>query len=191
MSTLVKTYTFLPNTTEEPSEVNQNFDEIISFLNEQVAHLDGPTFTGAVILPGVSPSVDNHAARKKYVDDTVTSSASSTAATAASATATAVSNAAVATAAARAAAPKQGGGSASGTSNGSGDITFLHGMPWTPTSVMVIPKEQGTGVGNLILNIQNVDSVGVTFRVHSAGTGALFPGAGFQFYWMVFGGYGI
>lgn len=191
MSSLTKTYTFIAATTIEPSEVNQNFDDIVSFVNESVAHLDGPTFTGPVVLPAVSPTSDNHAARKKYIDDQLTSSAAATAATAASALATAVSNAASATTAARLAAPKVGGGSASGVSNVAGDITFAHGLAWTPTTVNVVAKEQGSGVGGLILNIQNVDSVGITFRVHSASTGAIFAGAGFQFYWTAFGGYGV
>lgn len=63
-----KQYTFVPNTTISPDEVNTNFDDIATFLNSQVMHLDGSkTMTGALTLSG-APTQDLHAATKLYVD---------------------------------------------------------------------------------------------------------------------------
>jgi hypothetical protein len=66
--TLSKTYTFVVDTDIEPSEVNQNFDEIVEYINDEMPLLSGASFTGAVGLPATDPVSDNHAARKAYVD---------------------------------------------------------------------------------------------------------------------------
>jgi hypothetical protein len=71
MAVLTKTYTFVADADAVAAEVNTNFDEIVAFVNDDVAHLDGAAFTGAVLLPGTAPTNDNHATRKAYVDDIV------------------------------------------------------------------------------------------------------------------------
>lgn len=69
MATLTKAYTFVGGTTIEESEVNTNFDDIVSFCNNSLVHLDGTkTMTGALTLSGSDPASDNVAARKAYVD---------------------------------------------------------------------------------------------------------------------------
>ena len=69
MATSSKTYTFVTSTAAEAAEVNTNFDEIHSFLNNSVAHLDGSkTFTGIPVLPSSDPTTSNQATRKGYVD---------------------------------------------------------------------------------------------------------------------------
>lgn len=70
MATASVTYTFTALTKAQAAQVNQNFSDATGFLNNQVVHVDGSkSMTGALTLPNSSPTVDNHAARKKYVDD--------------------------------------------------------------------------------------------------------------------------
>lgn len=70
MATLSKRYSFASGTDAVAAEVNTNFDDIISFCNNSVAHLDGSkAFTGIPSLPASDPTSDNQAVRKKYVDD--------------------------------------------------------------------------------------------------------------------------
>lgn len=88
--------------------------------------------------------------------------------------------------------PLMGGGSGTGTSNGAGDITLLHGLTWTPTSVIAQVVDNGsTGPGLLVFLIQHVDSVGFTIRCRTASTGVVLSGANLTFYWIAFGGYGV
>lgn len=69
MGQITKQHDFATGTVANPSEVNQNYDDIISFLNNDVVHRDGSKeFSGIPTLPGVDPSSDNHATRKSYVD---------------------------------------------------------------------------------------------------------------------------
>lgn len=66
------TYTFTALTKALPAQVNQNFANLTAFLNTDVVHVDGSkAMTGALTLPNSSPTNDSHAARKKYVDDSV------------------------------------------------------------------------------------------------------------------------
>jgi hypothetical protein len=52
------------------SEINQNFADISTFLNNSVVHVDGSkAFTGIPsIATGIDPSASNHLSRKAYVD---------------------------------------------------------------------------------------------------------------------------
>lgn len=62
-------YTFTANTTARSDEVNTNFAEIETFLNNEVVHRDGSTsFSGIPTLPADNPTSSNHAVRKAYVD---------------------------------------------------------------------------------------------------------------------------
>lgn len=67
-----KPYTFTPDTTIDPDQVNQNFDVLVDELNTNVVKPDGTVaFTAVPTGPASDPSTDNQLARKKYVDDTV------------------------------------------------------------------------------------------------------------------------
>jgi hypothetical protein len=66
------TYTFTALTKAQAAQVNQNFTNLTTFLNTDVVHVDGSkSMTGALTLPNSDPSNNNHAARKKYVDDAI------------------------------------------------------------------------------------------------------------------------
>jgi hypothetical protein len=70
MAVFTKTYTFTAGAKVKASEANQNFNDISTFLNNSVVHVDASkAFTGVPLGPSTDPSVDNHLARKKYVDD--------------------------------------------------------------------------------------------------------------------------
>lgn len=72
MATASVTYTFTALTKAQASQVNQNFTNLTTFLNDDVVHVDGSkSMTGALTLPASDPTNDSHAARKKYVDDSV------------------------------------------------------------------------------------------------------------------------
>lgn len=62
-------YTFAPLTLIESAEANTNFQDLVSFLNNQVVHKDGTVaFTGVPTGPDADPVSDNQLVRKKYVD---------------------------------------------------------------------------------------------------------------------------
>jgi hypothetical protein len=70
MSTVSKTYTFVAGTLIEAAEVNQNFDDVIGYINSEVIVRDASVpFTSIPTVPASSPTSDNQVARKKYVDD--------------------------------------------------------------------------------------------------------------------------
>lgn len=69
MATLNKSYTFVADTLARAEQVNQNFDEIVAFLNSQVLHVDGSkAMEGQITLPPSDPTTNNQATRKAYVD---------------------------------------------------------------------------------------------------------------------------
>lgn len=68
MATLSKQYTFSAGTASS-AQVNQDFDDIIAFINTQVVHRDGSKdMTAPLALPASDPTDANQAARKAYVD---------------------------------------------------------------------------------------------------------------------------
>lgn len=73
MATATVTYPSLQNGVDsDANEINQNYADILSFLNTEVVHVDGAkAMTGALSLPASDPTGDNHAARKLYVDTSV------------------------------------------------------------------------------------------------------------------------
>lgn len=178
---LTKPYTFLPHTTGLSAEVNANFDAVIGWINEHLADLSGPSFTGAVMLPASDPTNVNHATRKGYVDAQDTAIAAS-----------AAGDATAKVTAAKGLVPKVGGGMDGGVSNGSGDITILHHLPWTPVSVHVVMVDNGSsGPGLVQTLIQHIDSAGFTVRLRSTVNGGVLGGAGLNFYWIAYGGVGV
>lgn len=69
MATSSVSYSFVNGTTGDGTQVNQNFTDLVNFLNNQVVHKDGSTtMTGALTLPASDPVSANQAARKAYVD---------------------------------------------------------------------------------------------------------------------------
>lgn len=69
MATAAVTYSFVDSTPAEAAEVNEDFQDLVDFLNGSVVHKDGSvTMTGALVLPASDPVSDNQAARKAYVD---------------------------------------------------------------------------------------------------------------------------
>lgn len=72
MATASVTYSFTALTKAQAAQVNQNFSELVTFANNSTVHVDGSkSMTGALTLPNADPTNNNHAARKKYVDDAV------------------------------------------------------------------------------------------------------------------------
>lgn len=70
MTALAKTYTFVAGTPIESGEANQNFDDIVGYVNAEVVVRDGSkAFTSIPTGPATNPTTDNQFTRKKYVDD--------------------------------------------------------------------------------------------------------------------------
>lgn len=68
MATVSVTYDFVSGTTSYADHVDQNFNDLVTFLNASVSHVDGTrAFTAPV--SGVTPTADAHLATKAYVDD--------------------------------------------------------------------------------------------------------------------------
>ena len=62
------TYTFTTSTTADGTQVNQNFTDLVNFIQTYCIQKDGSTaMTAALTLSG-NPSADNDAVRKKYMD---------------------------------------------------------------------------------------------------------------------------
>lgn len=69
MATASVTNNFTAGTPAVADDVDQNFSDLVSFLNNNVVHKDGTvTMTGLLTLPsGTDPSTDHHAAKYKQV----------------------------------------------------------------------------------------------------------------------------
>ena len=72
MATVSVTYTFTNGTDADADEVNQNFTDLVTFINTDVIHRDASVaFTATPSGPASDPTTDNQLSRKKYVDDQV------------------------------------------------------------------------------------------------------------------------
>lgn len=70
MTVVAKTYTFIPGTPIESSQANQNFDDLVNYINGEVIVRDASkAFTAIPSGPGTDPSSPNQFARKQYVDN--------------------------------------------------------------------------------------------------------------------------
>lgn len=72
MATASVTYSnFVNGVAADADQVDQNFTDLVNFLNTEVVHADGAVqMTGALLLKaGTDPSADDEAVRKAYVDD--------------------------------------------------------------------------------------------------------------------------
>lgn len=75
MATSSVSYTFAAGETIASAKLNQNNTDLVNFLNNQVVHKDGSTtMTGALTLPASDPVSANQAARKSYVDSSLSAS---------------------------------------------------------------------------------------------------------------------
>lgn len=73
MTSVAKTNTFVAGTNAEAAKVNQNFDDLVTYINDEVIVRDASkAFTSVPSGPATNPSTDNQFTRKKYVDDLVT-----------------------------------------------------------------------------------------------------------------------
>lgn len=71
MGTLTKQWDFTVATDSDATKVNQNFDDIIDFINGQVIQKDGSlAFDEIPSGPAEDPTTINQFARKGYVDQT-------------------------------------------------------------------------------------------------------------------------
>lgn len=69
MASAAVTYSFTAGATAVAAQVNQDFTDLVTFLNASVVHVDGSkTMTGALTLAASDPASANQAARKSYVD---------------------------------------------------------------------------------------------------------------------------
>lgn len=69
MATISKQHTFSTGTTIVASEVNTNFDDLFTQINDEVVHIDGTNALTALLSgPSTDPTADNHLSRKAYVD---------------------------------------------------------------------------------------------------------------------------
>ena len=72
MASLAVTYDFVEDTSIDPDQMNQNFTDVIDFVNTSVVHADGSiAFTGIPSLPASDPTTANQASRKSYVDSAI------------------------------------------------------------------------------------------------------------------------
>lgn len=179
MPTLIKQFHFVASTNIEPNQVNANFDDIVSFVNNNVVHTDGTrAMTAHLSLVASDPSTDNQAARKAYVDSkTATVQASATAAQNTANTANATANAV-----ADRVQNRIRWGTATGITNGAGDLAFPHGLGATPGSVVVTPITTGASA-NWRLTIENKDSNNVNIRAYNTTNGAALGGIGVSMHW--------
>lgn len=69
MATASVTYSFTASTTAVSAQVNQDFTDLVTFLNNQVVQVDGSkAMTAPLSLAASDPVSANQAARKAYVD---------------------------------------------------------------------------------------------------------------------------
>ena len=76
MAVAAVTYSFAPLTDIKSSEANQNFQDLVTFINNNLVQKDGSVaFTAVPSGPAADPVGDNQYARKAYVDAGGTSGA--------------------------------------------------------------------------------------------------------------------
>lgn len=69
MATASLTHNYIAGTLAKASEVNQNFTDLVGFINTEAIHRDASiAFTGIPSGPASDPTTSNQFARKEYVD---------------------------------------------------------------------------------------------------------------------------
>lgn len=70
MTAVAKTYTFIPGTPIESDQANQNFDDVVNYINGEVIVRDASkAFTAIPSGPGTDPTTSDQFTRKQYVDN--------------------------------------------------------------------------------------------------------------------------
>ena len=70
MTSVSKSYDFVPGQTIESSQVDANFDDVVNYINGEVIVRDASkAFTAIPSGPGTDPSSPNQFTRKQYVDN--------------------------------------------------------------------------------------------------------------------------
>jgi hypothetical protein len=70
MTSVSKSYDFVPGQTIESSQVDANFDDVVNYINGEVIVRDASkAFTAIPSGPGTDPTSPNQFARKQYVDN--------------------------------------------------------------------------------------------------------------------------
>lgn len=70
MTVVAKTYTFVPGTPIESDHANQNFNDLVNYINaEGIVRDASKAFTVVPSGPATDPTTDNQFTRKKYVND--------------------------------------------------------------------------------------------------------------------------
>lgn len=69
MATAAVTHTFTAGTAAQAAQVNTNFSDLVSFLNNSVVHKDGSVAMTGQLSLSADPTASQHAARKQYVDN--------------------------------------------------------------------------------------------------------------------------
>lgn len=181
MATAAVPYVFVLGTKIKSAESNANFQAVIDFLNGSVSHLDGSkAFTGIPVLPATTPTSDNQATRKAYVDTVVGTvqtnlTAEIAARTAADVTvqiAGQVDAQARANAAQASARADHTAGSIGVTSNGAG--LFSVNFPRTLSGVpgVTISPFQPSGI---VYAVASTSTTGFTAYMIGSGTGTVLP----------------
>lgn len=174
MATLVKQFTFVADTPILPNQVNANFDDIVSFLNTNVVHVDGSkAMTAQLELPSADPTTANQATRKSYVDALNSSQA------------TAITNAQNTANAALPSSYINGGIALNVTSNGAGDVAVNHGLGAEPRAVVIIPYVPGgaTLPWQVALEAKNSGQFNVRVFHNDPGVG-IWTGVTVSFVWI-------
>jgi len=69
VATPAVTNTLANGNTVDADELNENFTDLVDFLDDEVVHVDATkAFTGIPTLPASDPTTANQATRKSYVD---------------------------------------------------------------------------------------------------------------------------
>jgi hypothetical protein len=69
MATPAVTNTLANGTTVDADDLNENFTDLVDFLDDETVHVDGSkAMTGILTLPASDPTTANQATRKSYVD---------------------------------------------------------------------------------------------------------------------------
>lgn len=169
MSTVAKTYTFTAGTDIVSAQVNQNFDDLVNYINADVIVRDASkAFTSIPTGPATDPTTANQFTRKQYVDTSV-STVNATVTThttdltkrpkvfrqdTSSTAPTELTNVKIYT------------GSFVGTTDANGRLAFVYGTPFT-TLVSVVVSNGDESAAEMIVELRNNAVTGWTVQCRS------------------------
>ena len=176
MSSVSKTYTFVGGTDILSAEVNQNFDDLVSYTNTEVIVRDGSkAFTAVPSGPATDPTTANQLTRKQYVDNAV--AAVTTSVTSLTTTVTGhttdltkrpkvYSQNTSSTALTELTNPKIYTGSFVGTTDANGRLSFVYGTAFT-TGVSVVVSNGDESAAAMIVELRGSSTTGWTAQCFS------------------------